>query len=194
MEPTSRLLSLGQKPALSTWLEGTVDPSGGKQDATSWEIGHFLSLATHCNPTILEVFRAPISERTDDGITLRGLLDYVWHPVGVQNAFIGYGINQRKKMLDGKDARPAKYASAYLRVLYQAHELLRTGRLPIDMRETSVFHMLGKWRSGDFTPGEVIDVCTDWERRVRYMTDDHPQQQNLEPVNEFLLDVRRRYW
>ena len=194
VEPTSRLLSLGQKPPLSTWLESGVAPAGGKQDDTSWEVGHFLALATHCNPTILELFRAPVSESTDDGLEMRALLDHLWHPIGVRDAFIGYGLNQRKKMLDGKDVRPAKYASTYLRVLYQAHELLRTGLLLVDMRETPVFHALVKWRGGDFTPGEVVDVCGDWERRIRQMAEDHPQRQNLEPINAYLLTLRRRCW
>lgn len=192
--PTSALLSLGQRPSDTGWVEGERGPRGEKLDATAWEIGHFLALAVHCNPTILEVFRAPAEVMTPDGAALRGLLPVLWDPKRIRDAFVGYGLNQRKKMLENKDARPAKYASAYLRVLYQAHELLRAGELPIMMTGTPVEHTLRKWRAGDFTPGEVVDVCREWQGRVEGMAEGHPQRQDLGPVNAFLLDVRKRHW
>src|SRR5687768_1695702 len=56
--PTSDLLSIGGVTQQTSWIEGQVDD-------TSWEIGHFLKMATKCNPTVLEVFLAP-TIREDD--------------------------------------------------------------------------------------------------------------------------------
>ena len=51
--PTSNILSLNAKYSKTNWIEGNIDN-------TSYEIGHFLHLATKCNPTIMEVFKTPI--------------------------------------------------------------------------------------------------------------------------------------
>ena len=166
----------------------------GKLDATAWELGHFLALATHCNPTILEVFCAPVIEADEDGEGLRALFSSIWHPKGVRDAFVGYGLNQRKKFLEDKDRRPAKYASAYLRVLYQAAILLESGVLPVDLRESPVFPTLQRWREGRFTKGEVIDECLVWQQAVEECYTRSQQAPSLNAVNEFLLDVRRRRW
>jgi Predicted nucleotidyltransferase. len=63
------LLTLGTPHATTTWIEG-------KEDNTSWEIGHFLHLATKCNPTILETFLAPVVETTPWGDELRALFPF----------------------------------------------------------------------------------------------------------------------
>ena len=200
LHPTSHILALGAKPKQTEWVEGVPipdyvqDTASGKIDDTAWELGHFLNLATHCNPTILEVFAAPIESATEDGERMRALLPNIWHPHGVKDAFVGYGLNQRKKFLDGKDVRPHKYAVAYLRVLYQASVLLTEGRLPVLMIGSPVYDTLKRWRAKDYTVGEVVETCLEWEHRVRLAAPVCKQKPNLGPVNDFLLDVRRRCW
>ena len=194
VQPTQEILKLGGTIKQTSWIEGTGE---GKQDDTAWEIGHYLHLATHCNPTILEVLAAPVQEITSDGEQLRSLLPYLWHPQGVRDAFIGYGLNQRKKLLENKDNRPAKYAVAYLRVLYQALILLREGRLIVDfMRDAnvSITDTLRRWRQGNFTPGEVVDVCREMTTSVEQAALTCVQRQDLRPVNAFLLNMRRTHW
>lgn len=110
IQPTSEILKLGKTKRHTSWIEGKIDD-------TSWELGHFLQMAVKCNPTILEVFLSPIEEETEDCKELRALFPHVWNSNDVKNAFIGYGLNQRKKFLDGKDNRPNKFAAAYLRSL-----------------------------------------------------------------------------
>lgn len=188
--PTSRLLSLGPKPKETMWIEGAP----GKEDDTSWELGHFLHLAGHCNPSILEVFAAPIVEATDAGVELRALLPYVWEPKQVVTTFIGYGHNQRRKFLEGKDDRPSKYAVAYLRVLYQAYTLLKTNELVVDMRDTPVFSLLRRWKKGFYLRGEVIDETAEWEEKVRLAGDNSVYHGDIHRVNDFLLRFRRDHW
>ena len=194
VRPTREILALGAKPHTTQWSEADKAAPGDKLDDTSWEIGHFLSLATHCNPTILEVLAAPPEAMTEVGQALRDLLPHIWHPKGVRDAFLGYGWNQRKKFLDDKDQRASKYACAYLRVLYQAYGLLNWGDLLVDMRDTGVYLTLKAWKAGDYTKGEVIDVTSKWQELVEEAASVCDHQQDLGPVNDFLLDVRKRYW
>src|SRR3990167_7324772 len=88
VRPTSELLSIGAKPYLTQWTEADK-AKGEKLDDTAWEVGHFLQLATHCNPTILEVLAAPRVDEGSDwsswGTDLRGLFPYIWNPCGVRD-------------------------------------------------------------------------------------------------------------
>jgi len=188
--PTQKLLQLGPVKKHTSWIEG-------KTDDTSWEIGKFLHLATKCNPTILETFKAPanLDETTDLGLEIRELFPYVWNSTDVKNAFIGYGLNQRKKFFANQDNRAPKYATAYLRTLYNAWELLSTGDFTLNMEETPVFDKLKRFKAGKYEIGEVIQTCYEWQTKVEVAYKQQPEHQpNLEKVNEFLLKVRRKFW
>lgn len=188
---TAELLKLGNKPDQTSWIQGI-------EDDTSWEIGKFLLLATKCNPTILEAFKAsPVTHETNKyGVELQSLFRCVWQPKLVMDAFVGYGLNQRKKFLDEKDKRPFKYAVAYLRTLYQAQDLLNTGTFSVSMKDTEVFDTLYRWKHDGCEYGEVIDVCKKWENLVQVAYDQNPvnPEYDLEKVNKFLLKVRKDYW
>ena len=193
--PTIDLLKIGSHPDQTNWIEG-------KEDNTSFEVGKFLFMATKCNPTILEMFKADIvidwDKRHEEtlGHRLQELFPYIWQPKPVMDAFIGYGINQRKKFLEDKDTRPAKYACAYLRTLYIAHELLTTGTFSLDVSQTPIFDVLRAWRSGSYSKGEVIDLAIQWEAKVRKAYEENPTNPDydLEKVNDFLLKIRKEYW
>lgn len=186
--PTSEILALGTKTTTTSWIEGT-------EDDTSWEVGHFLNLATHCNPTILETFLAPTFESSPWGEKIRAIFPHVWNSVDVKNAFIGYGLNQRKKFFDNKDNRAPKYAVAYLRVLYQAWELLSTGTFSVNLTDTAIFETLRAYKAGNYTPGDVIDKCWYWETQVLDAFKKNPDKQtNKTPINELLLEIRKDFW
>jgi predicted nucleotidyltransferase len=188
--PTSEILKLGGNIKNTNWIEGD-------NDNTTWEIGHFLQLATKCNPTILETFLSPVEDATPLGMKLRNLFPHVWNSQYVRDAFIGYSHNQRKKLLDGKDARPHKYATAYLRTLYNARELLETGTFTIDIGNTEFGEYLRrvKYKDPDITTGEIIDRCNMLELEVHRAFAANPDKQtDVDIVNEFLLDVRKNNW
>lgn len=195
--PTSELLKLGNTAKTTSWIEGN-------DDDTSWEIGHFLNMATHCNPTVLETFLAPLAPATVPEPSLnelrfrdelRALFPHVWNSADVKNAFIGYGLNQRKKFFDNKDNRAPKYAAAYLRTLYNAWELLSTGTFTVRVADTEIGEIVRDFKEGRFTHGQVIQVCWDWETKVLKAFEANPDKKtNVEPVNEFLLKVRKEFW
>lgn len=204
--PTTDILKIGSHPDQTNWIEG-------KEDNTSFEVGKFLFMATKCNPTILEMFKAysmgasglggdrvPYPKHVTMGLQygeeLQSLFPHIWQPKPVMDAFIGYGINQRKKFLEDKDTRPAKYACAYLRTLYIAHELLTTGLFTLDVSHSEIFDVLRAWRAGSYSKGEVIDLAIKWEAKVRKAYEENPTNPDysMEKVNDFLLKIRKEYW
>ena len=190
--PTKELLKLNAPKVTTNWREGDTKQV---EDNTMWELGHFLFLATKCNPTILEVFAAPIVESTDIGDSLRKELPRVWNSKGVRDAFIGYGLNQRKKFLDKKDARPRKYATAYLRTLVQAYYLLTFQKLIVDMSETEEFETLKRFKNGEYTVGEVMQRTYEWEDKVRLAYEHNSDKEtDFDQLNAWLLRVRKGNW
>ncbi len=199
--PTSEILSLSHEKVRGKnthWVEGE------NEDATSYELGHFLFLALRCNPSILEVFMAPEVESTPLGKELRGLFPYIWDSETMVKAFGGYSLNQRKKFLDDRLGRRWKYATAYLRVLIQGIQLLETGKFTLEVPS----HVLGlsiqdfpmylrAVKRGAMTVGDVVDTAETLQELMKERKVDAPfAYQCASPgyVNEFLLKVRKENW
>lgn len=198
VQPTSEILKLGSVKKHTSWNEGAIDD-------TSWELGHFLEMATKSNPTVLETFLAPVVNPDPEmarpfgmpfpADELRALFPHVWNSNDVVNAFVGYSHNQRKKFLDKKDDRAPKYAAAAARTLYNAHELLTTGTFTIRIADTPVGETVRRFKAGDYTVGEVMQHIEEWENKVKAAFKEcTPHETNLEAVNEFLLKVRKANW
>lgn len=197
VQPTSEILKLGSKVKNNSWFEG-------KEDQTMYEIGHFLHLATKSNPSILEVFKAPGQQINPKGTgekhfsvlgdELIELFPYVWNPNDAYNAFVGYSCNQQKKMLQKKDGRHAKFAVAYLRTLINLCDLLKTGDFSLEIKDEAIKKDLLRIRSGDFTPGEVIDLAESLIEEAKILRDQCKHEPNIDKVNEFLLKVRKECW
>lgn len=185
--PTEKLLSLGFRYKGNDWVEGD-------EDNTAYELGHFLHLATKCNPSILEVFKAPVEYNTEEGERLRYLFKNIWYPEGVFEAFRGYSHNQRKKFLDKKDNRQNKFAVAYLRTLVQLYDLLTKEDFSTDLTKSKYYNTLKKWKKGDFTTGEVIDTCENLIDKCGIALPKCKHKANLDIVNNVLLEIRRRNW
>jgi len=187
--PTSDILSLGYKYKGSSWMEGD------KHDNTSYEIGHFLHLATKCNPTILEMFKAPIVEITEEGKKLRELFPHIWNPKQTFDAFVGYGLNQRKKFLDKKDNRQNKYAIAYIRTLWNLIQLLETGTFDVEIKKHKPLRqILLNYKKGKYTPGEIINQAEYFTKLAQASLEDCKQKPDLEKVKQFLLKIRKETW
>ena len=194
--PTEEILSLknvGGKYKANDWFEG-------KEDQTTYEIGHFLKLATKCNPSILECFKAPVVYYEDLNYhrkfqeELLGLFPHLWNPEDVFNAFVGYSKNQKKKMSDKKDNRAPKYACAYLRTLYNLEQLLLTGTFTLDVTHNPEFYKrLKEIRKGNFTEGEVIDEANKYIERCIVYRNQCKHKPDLKKVNDFLIKIRKEF-
>jgi hypothetical protein len=191
LTPTRELLSVGNKPVNSTWIEGN-------EDNTAWELKHFLSMALQNNPTVLEVFVAPIEVKTYFGEVLRNLLPNIINPKLLLNSHLGYAKNQKNKLLAGdwdlnKDRKSRKYTSAWLRVTYQALHYFRHGEYIIDFRNTEVYkNLLDIRTSKDYTQGEAVNLCNYYEGLLLEFRDYvNDKKADLELVNDFVISVRK---
>ena len=197
--PTSQLLAIGPKPKESIWKEGD-------EDFQSWEIGRFLDLAVHCNPTVLETFVAPVEHATPCGFELRVLFESVLTRKRVYDAFLGYSHNQQKKMFNKPDnpaedqpsPRAWKFAVQYLRILLQGERLLRTGEFVLDMTAYTddARSLLMDIKRGEFSMGFVIDLADEFKKRLELAFADSSVREapDLDAVNEFLIGVRKESW
>jgi len=147
-----------------------------------------------CNPTILEVFKAPIVEATEEGKKLRELFQYVWTAKKAYDAFVGYGLNQRKKFLDKKDNRQNKFAIAYIRTLWNLIELLKLENFYVKIEEGNFKERLKKYKQGNYTIGDIINYAESLTNFAKGVLKYCKHEANIEKINEFLIDIRKRYW
>ncbi len=164
-----------------------------EEDETSWEISHFLQLALQAHPLVLETLVAPVVRMDDWGAELRQLFPRLWSAQAAYESFLNYCDNQRKKMLEKKDGRPAKYAAAYVRVLFNLCELLERGTFSIRIAETPVGEAVARIKSGHFRPGEVIDMGEYWTEEATRRLRTCSQQARPEMADAFLLKVRKAF-
>lgn len=188
--PTKEILSLGYSYKGSKMIQG-------QDDYTMYEIGHFLHLSCQNNPTILEVYRAPIIEVDEDGdgIKLRELFPYIIDYQRAYDAFIGYGLNQRKKFLNKKNDRPHKYSIAYIRTLNNLCQLLETGSFDLEIKDDNLKSLLLRFKKGFYTFGEIIDLAEEYtSRATALLTRVVISGIDYGKANEFLLYIRKKYW
>lgn len=111
----------------TSWIEGD-------EDNTSYELADFCKLATHGNATILEVF---FSDQIIDTSEPADIMRSNWHKFMDTKKFVmasrGYAHNQWNKFYNFEDVglkgqeRTAKFAVAFLRVMWQCEQFLLTG-------------------------------------------------------------------
>lgn len=205
--PTSELLKIGG-------IVKTVEQKeNDNDDNTVWELGHFLQLAIKSNPSILEVFNAPIvckhfpngmwheGELSQTGQKLRALFPSIWSSKGVYNAFLGYSHNQHKRMFDDKEEfskRRGKYAVAHLRVLLQGIELLTTETLSVRVKDYYLddgFHLhLPPWAVEwlENEKGYLEKQAESWVAYLREIKTQNPPIGNIIDTAAYLKDELRK--
>jgi predicted nucleotidyltransferase len=184
--PTEDIFHVGFKYPAIRWTQ-----SGG--DETAWEIGHFLLLATQAHPLILETLVAPVISSGTWGEQLRALMPAMWSPQQAFDAFTNYANNQRTKLLDKKDGRPAKYAAAYIRVLYNLCELLNSGTFQIRIADTPVGERLARIKHGEYRLGEVMEWGEELTQQAQQLTARRRDESDLSRINAFLVAIRRAF-
>lgn len=184
--PTVEMFRLGFKHQAGRWIKG-------EEDETSWEVGQFLSLGTQCHPLVLEALLAPAVSMDDWGAELRTLFPALWSPRQAYDAFIGYSLNQRRKLLEKKDGRPEKYAAAYVRVLYNLCELLEKGTFTIRISETPLGETMKRLKEGSYRIGEIIDLGEEWTQEATRRLARSCHQPDPQAVDAFLIRLRKAF-
>lgn len=122
----------------TTWIEGD-------EDNTSYELADFCKSAVHGNATVLEVFFSNmVVETTPIADKMRANWQRFMDTDRFVEASRGYAHNQYNKMnlfesvgVKGQE-RTAKFAIAYVRVLWQCAEFLKTGQFKCRIAEPEV--------------------------------------------------------
>ena len=191
--PTRELLSIGSNTKSRQWIEG-------ENDTTGWEVGHFLTLALNCNPTVLETFVAPVEESTSIGERVRALFPAVLSKRRVYEAFRGYAGNQRKKMFEHEGGtqsydRELKFSVAYLRSLIHGTHLLERGTYEPKLNQVAL-SILRRVRDGKESRGFIVDFATEQEQYLTaaYLNSKLSDEPNLAEVNKALLRIRKELW
>jgi len=202
---TKDILAIGAKVKDTEWIEGEAE------DNTSYEIGHFLHMATRCHPNYLEVFKAPIiiKEPTEEealkkwrGVDyeydfaneLIELFPYVWDAEKAFTAYTNYASNNRTKLLATNGEVSYKYAVNYARTIYNLESLLREGTFTLELPEGEFKNFLIKVKKGFISTGEIIDKTEANTIVCMRLKSDCKQTQDLKVINEFLLKIRKHYW
>ena len=191
--PTEHILSLSHRYKGTHWVEG----KDCGVDDTAYEIGHFLHLASKCNPTILNTLKAPIVEADQWGKQLRELFPAFIDMKRCYDAFIGYGLNQRKKMLHNKDDRWQKYGAAYTRQLWYLTNLFKCGDYKFVITGTPFEQQLYAIKKKQLTAGQIIDLCNQTKKGIDDIIENNGWPKSTadpDKINTFLLKIRAAFW
>lgn len=167
---------------------------GPGEERFSWELERFCELALRSNPNVLECLHSPLVEHADaTGLELLGLRD-AFLSRRAQQSFAGYAVGQRKKLeadLRTHGAPRWKHAMHLLRLLISCRDLLRTGRLVIEVGEER--ERLLAVRRGELSWAEVESwLGRLWEENeVAGAGSRLPAEPDVARVEDFLVRVRR---
>lgn len=144
ISPLKDVLSPFKKSKNTTWIEGD-------EDNTSYELADFCKNATKGNATILEVFFSDqIVETTPVADEMRANWEKFIDTHHFINASRGYAHNQWNKFYNFESVgakgqeRTAKFAIAFLRVMWQCEQFLLTGTFSCSLIGCDYFDLIKK--------------------------------------------------
>ncbi|MGW1957334.1 nucleotidyltransferase domain-containing protein [Streptomyces sp. NPDC001920] len=167
---------------------------GPREEQFSWELERFCELALRANPNILECLHSPLVEYADDtGRELLALRE-AFLSRRAHETFTRYALGQRKKLQADVRVHGAprwKHAMHLLRLLISARDLLRTGRLTIDVgdrREPLLAVKRGEvpWPQVESRMARLAEEAEEASRRSPL-----PPEPDRRRVEDFLIRVRR---
>lgn len=176
------------------WLEGD-------EDNTSYELAEFCKLATKGNATILEVF---FSDQIVESTPIADEMRRNWTKFIDTNHFVnasrGYAHNQWNKFynfesqgVNGQE-RTAKFAVAFLRVMWQCEQFLKEGVFKCNLEESDLYPLLKKIKpmtreEVQKVLPEIVEAMSQMDLRVSAATADSPfmdMKPDIEWVERFI--------
>ena len=169
--PLKSVLSPFKTLKNTTWIEGD-------EDNTSYELADFCKSAVHGNATILEVFFSDQVKSTSPAHT--EMIEN-WKKFMDTHKFImasrGYAHNQWKKFYNFEDVgvngqeRTAKFAVAFLRVMWQCEQFLLTGEFKCNLKDSDLFPLLKEIKPlsvAEITPylPKIVEAMSNMNMRV----------------------------
>lgn len=204
ISPLKDVLSPFQTLKNTTWIEGD-------EDNTSYELADFCKNATKGNATILEVF---FSDKVVESSPIADEMRENWTKFIDTHHFInasrGYAHNQWNKFYNFEDVgvkgqeRTAKFAVAFLRVMWQCEQFLLTGEFKCSLEECDMLPLLKKIKPMSRQEiqavlPEVVDAMSQMDMRVtKAQGDAKPEILNMKPdiewIESFLLKAYCGYY
>jgi predicted nucleotidyltransferase len=189
------VLSPFKKQKNTTWIEGD-------EDNTSYELAEFCKLATKGNATILEVF---FSNKVIDTTPIAEEMRANWKKFMNTKMFIdasrGYAHNQWNKFynfesqgINGQE-RTAKFAVAFLRVMWQCEQFLLTGEFKCNIKESDLYPLLKEIKPlsvEEIQPHlpKIVAAMSDMNMRVSVATSKSKyidMKPDIEWIEDFIL-------
>jgi predicted nucleotidyltransferase len=165
-------------------------------DSQSHELAKFLSLASKCNPTIMELLY--LESYTEEvwvwGQELINMRSYFLSENYVTNAYVGYAESQFRKLQlrDYKDfsagggTRAHKNAKHMFRLLEQGQDLNETGSLSIRVKDPEWYHSLKGWSLEQLSDEFMRRMETFYEKKSIL-----PKEPDFKRINGYLYDYRK---
>ncbi|MER5732934.1 nucleotidyltransferase domain-containing protein [Streptomyces sp. NPDC002138] len=167
---------------------------GPREEEFSWELERFCELALRANPNILECLHSPLVERLtpvgEELLSLRG----AFLSRRAHTTFTRYAASQRAKLdadvrLHG--APRWKHAMHLLRLLASCRDLLRTGRLSIDVGDHRADLLAVKRGEVPWPQVQARMIRLTEESDAALSTTPLPPDPDLPRVEAFLIRTRR---
>lgn len=182
----------------TTWIEGD-------QDNTTYELANFCKEAVHGGATYLEVF---FSDQIIETTPIHQEMRDNWRKFMDTEKFVaasrGYAKNQWNKFYNFEDVggngqhRTAKFAVAFLRVMWQCEQFLLTGEFKCNLQESDLYPLLKKIKPlsvQEIRPlvPEIVAAMDNMERRVSVATANSPYI-DMKPDIDWIKDfIYRAY-
>lgn len=192
IHPLVEVLSPFGKIKNTSWIEGD-------EDNTSYELATFCKDATKGNATILEVFFSDqVIETTPIIDEMRANWTKFIDTHNFVNASRGYAHNQWNKFYNFEDIgvnqqhRTAKFAVAFLRVMWQCEQFLLTGQFKCSISESDLYPLLKTIKPmsvqeiQEYLP-QIVTAMGEMDRRVSVATS-KSQFLDMKPDIEWIED------
>lgn len=191
LAPAKNLLGLQQYNTTPDTIHNT------NPDFTSHELNKYCQLATKANPTILELLWLPEYETvTEAGQKLIDNRMNFLSTSTVIKAYGGYATSQARTLertrisrSEHNEQRTIKQGQHALRVAIQAHHLITTGELLLDMAEhRDTITIAGALATTN--PTELVKLIDNQIRQLETIKSALPHTADTDAINEMILDVR----
>lgn len=184
-------------------LFATKTESYTENNCTWFEVGKFMKMALTCNPTALEVLKAPIERVWSlESIYLRDLFPHFLTKKRILGAYLGYAKDQRNranKRMFTPDWNNKPLAH-YIRVLFNGIELLKSGNLTVNLgNKYTIGTYLKQIKAGELNFEEIIQIGETLEQDLKesYEESTLPEvisEESKLRLDDYLLNLRKNYW
>lgn len=169
-------------------------------DITFHEAYKAVLLLLKVNPTVSELLRLETYEVcTPFGAELVLMRSEFLHAARVRDAFMGYAAKQLKLLatksepekFDPTDTRRAKHARHLMRLIQQGYQLYTEGDFSVRVDNREELFEFGRQCQEMQTTDAAVKLVAEYDEKFRTAKTALPEQPNYEPIEDWLIRLRR---